>query len=67
MKTAYVIIKAFPFMHPYQMVEVHLDESAAEQRKVELNNSIPDSDKPEYDDYGLIEGYDYVIVDLELK
>jgi len=67
MKKAYVIIKEYPFMHPYQMIEVHLDESAAETRKIYLNSLIPDNEKPEFDDYGLISGYDYTIVDLELK
>ena len=67
MKFAFVIIKAYSFGGGYTMEEAHLDRETAETAADEMNAKTPLEDKPVYDDYGLVEGYEFVVIAVDLK
>ena len=67
MKFAFVIIKEYPFGGGFMMEEVHLDREIADAAANEMNAQIRPEYKPVHDDYGLVEGYQFVVIPVELK
>lgn len=50
-----------------RLIEVFLSRTKASQYATECRNKLEGKDRPEYDDYGLCEGTDYIVSACDLN
>jgi hypothetical protein len=68
MKHIYVVIKYHSFMRPYELQEEAYEslEAAVAAAKY-MNDNLSAEEKPEHDEWGLVKGCEYEVMELKVK
>jgi hypothetical protein len=61
----YVIWKSYPFFQGNKLVAIRLNREDAEKQAAELGNLLSEDMKPQYDEYGLVEGVEYSVYEYD--
>lgn len=65
MNTLFAVMEIYGMSGISRLVRIFVDEGRAEDFAAEQVLRLPPEEQPEYDSYGLCEGHDFVVVEVE--